>query len=50
MKSQQTLSHGSELKTDYLAWRVTNAKKRRTQTQRNRVYNMRPRLRSDAHH
>lgn len=50
MKSNQTLGGNSTLKTDYLAWRVTNAKKRKTQTQRNRVYNMRPRLRSDAHH
>ncbi|GEM_PF-2611497 len=49
MKSHQTLGHES-LKGDYLAWRVMNQKKRKTETQRNRVYNMRPRLRSDAHH
>ena len=50
MKSFQTLGHEPALKGDFLCWRVLNAKKRSSQTKRNRIYNMRPRLRSDAHH
>jgi len=50
MKMEQSMGHDHTLKTDYLAWRVMNAKKRKVETQRNITYNLRPRLRSDAHH
>lgn len=50
MQSEQQVKHDTTLKTDLLAWRVLNAKRRETETKRNRAYNLRPRLRSDAHH
>lgn len=50
MQKQQTVRDESALKTDYLAWRIINAKKRQSETSRNRAYNMRPRLRSETHH
>lgn len=50
MDAQQSTGHDHTLKTDYFAWRILSEKKRKTETQRNRIYNMRPRLRSDAHH
>lgn len=50
MHTEQSVKHDSSLKTDYLAWRVLNAKKRKNEITRNREYNMRPRLRSETHH
>ncbi len=50
MKASQAANVDKTLKTDLLAWRVLNAQRRETQTQRHRAYNERPRLRSTAHH
>lgn len=50
MQANQSIKHDSTLKTDYLAWRILNAKRRQSEITRNKVYNQRPRLRSDAHH
>ncbi len=48
---QQKQEHKSEgLSTDYLAWRIMNAKRREKETKRNKEYNLRPRLRSELHH
>jgi len=50
MEQGQTTKDNSNLKTDYLVWRGINAKKRYNEVARNRVYNDRPRLRSETHH
>ncbi len=50
MKLEQAVKHETPMKTDFLAWRVGSAKKRYIETKRNRAYNLRPRLRSEAHH
>lgn len=50
MKMEQTNDKNQGLNADFLAWRVLNAKKHERVTRRHRAYNMRPRLRSDAHH
>ena len=50
MKQNQYFKHENPLKTDYVAWRVSAAKRREKQTQRDKEYNLRPRLRSEAHH
>lgn len=48
MKQNQQVKQ-EPLKTDFLAWRVINAKRRERIVQRNMEYNLRPRLRSGAH-
>lgn len=49
-KDQSVKSLGTLFNTDYLAWRVANVKKRESEESHNRVYNDRPRLRSEMHH
>ncbi len=39
-----------ELRADYLAWRVSKAKKSFEKDEVRKIYNARPRLRSTAHH
>lgn len=50
MRNTQSSKHESALKTDYLAWRIINAKRRESEVTRNKAYNLRPRLRSETHH
>lgn len=42
-------NRNTEIKADFLAWRVMTAKRRRATTARNKAYNMRPRLRDTSH-
>ena len=49
MQNNQPLRDESELRVDLLAWRIENAKRRETLTTRNKAYNLRPRLRNEAH-
>lgn len=50
MQQNQSANSNSAMNTDFLVWRVMNAKKRKSECKRDKAYNQRPRLRSEAHH